>query len=185
MLCPCFKCESGLKKTKMTGSDMHVARQTAFFCYNLGTASLSQIQFTFHGTSMKQKFLIYEDCVITSSKSFYSDLSDKSNDDPQFRAGHNLPTRCRANIDKLRGPSICQPKAHGAGPGRKPKAPKVRQERLVWFVDIRKFSNAWRVAYKKACQFALKNHLITFHISFWDFYADVCESIHNILSQVA
>ena len=168
-------CESGLKKTEMSGTDMHVARQTAFYCYCLNTASLPQIQFTFHREKMKQKFLICEDCVIMVSKGFcfsrdekssysneerlqlaelveqfkkkhlkekealegktryakkrkkhvpvvthsnfvakavrkfYSDLLDKPNDDPQFRAAHSLATRWLANINKLRDPSICQP----------------------------------------------------------------------------
>ena len=71
-------------------------------------------------------------------RKFYSDLSDKPNDDPQFRAAHNLATCCLANIDELCDPSICQPKeARAAGAETKPKAPEVRQELFVWFVDIR------------------------------------------------
>ena len=73
MLCLCFRCESGLKKT-----DMHVVRQTAFYCYYLNTASLSQIQFTFHRKSIKQKFLICEDCVTMASKSFCFSHDEKS-----------------------------------------------------------------------------------------------------------
>ena len=70
MLCPCFKCKSGLKKTEIRSTDMHVARQTAFYCYCLNTTSFPQIQFTFHRTSIKLKFLICEGCVIMASKSF-------------------------------------------------------------------------------------------------------------------
>ena len=88
MLCLCFKCEPGLKKTHM-----HVVRQTAFYCYCLNTASLPQIQFIFY---------IFH----------YSNLSDKLNDDPQFCAAHSPATRCLTNINKLRDPSICQPKKH-------------------------------------------------------------------------
>ena len=51
-LCLCFKCESGLRKT-----DRHKVRQTAFYCYCLNTASLPQIQFTFHRKTHKAKVL--------------------------------------------------------------------------------------------------------------------------------
>ena len=73
MLCLCFKCEPGLKKT-----DMHVVRQTAFHCYCLNTANLPQIQFTFHRTGREQKFLICEGCVIMTSKSFCFSCDEKS-----------------------------------------------------------------------------------------------------------
>ena len=73
MLCPCFKCESGLKKT-----DMHMVRQIAFYCYCLNTASLPQMEFTFHRKSIKQKFLICEGCVIMESKSFCFSRNEKS-----------------------------------------------------------------------------------------------------------
>ena len=39
-------------------------------------------------------------------RKFYSDLSDKPNDDQ----AHSLATRCLAKINKLSDPSICQPK---------------------------------------------------------------------------
>ena len=70
LTCLCFKCESGLEKTEMTGTDMYIARQTAFYCYCLSTASLLQTQFTFHITRIKQKFLICQGCVIMTSKVF-------------------------------------------------------------------------------------------------------------------
>ena len=70
LICSCFKCEPGLKKTEVTGTDMYIARQTAFYCYCLSTASLLQTQFTFHITSIKQKFLICQGCVIMTSKAF-------------------------------------------------------------------------------------------------------------------
>ena len=40
----------------------------------------------------------------------YSNLLDKPNDDPQFLAARSLATLCLPNIDKLRNPSVCQPK---------------------------------------------------------------------------
>ena len=78
MLCSCFECESGLKKAEMSVTDMHVVRQTAFYCYCLNTACLPQIQFTFHRTSIKQKFLFREGCVIMESKSFCFSRDEKS-----------------------------------------------------------------------------------------------------------
>ena len=45
--------------------------------------------------------------VAKAVRKFYSDFSDKPNDDPQFRAAHSLATRCLANINKLCDPSIC------------------------------------------------------------------------------
>ena len=69
---------SGLKKTEMSDTDMHVARQTAFYCYFLNTTSLPEIQFTFHRENMKQKFLICEDCVIMVSKGFCFSRDEKS-----------------------------------------------------------------------------------------------------------
>ena len=76
--------------------------------------------------------------VAKAARKFCSNLSDKPNDDPKFRVVHSLATRCLANIDKLSDPSISQPKkVRAAGAGRKLKAPEVRQELFVWFVDIR------------------------------------------------
>ena len=75
--------------------------------------------------------------IVKTVRKFYSNLLDKPNDDPQFHAAHSLATHCLPNIDKLCNPSICQPKkACATGAGRKPKAPEVRQELFVWFVDI-------------------------------------------------
>ena len=73
MLGPCFKCESGLKKT-----DMHMVRQTAIYYYCLNTASLPQIQSTFHRKSIKQMFLVCEGCVIMASQSFCFSRNEKS-----------------------------------------------------------------------------------------------------------
>ena len=62
----------------MAGTNMHVARQKTFYCYCLNTASSPQIQFTFHRTSIKQKFLICEACVVMASKSFCFSSDEKS-----------------------------------------------------------------------------------------------------------
>ena len=75
--------------------------------------------------------------VAKAARKFYSDLSDKPNDDPQFCAVHSLANHCLNNINKLHNPSVCQPKkAQVTGAGRKPKALEVQQELFIWFVDI-------------------------------------------------
>ena len=76
--------------------------------------------------------------VAKAVRKFYSDLSDKPNDDPQFCAVHNFATRCMVSNDKLRNLSICQPNKHvQLAQEESQRPPEVRQELFVWFVDIR------------------------------------------------
>ena len=69
-------------------------------------------------------------------RKFYSNISDKPNDDPQSRAVYSLAAGCLSSIDKLCNLSIYQPKRGGTvSAERKPKAPLVRQDLFLWFVD--------------------------------------------------
>ena len=148
----------------MAGTDMHVARQAAFCCYCLNTASLPQIQFTFHRTSLRQKFLICEGCVIMASKSFCFSRDEKSsysNEDrlqltelvEQFKKDHlkgkeTLEGKTRYEKKRKKHAPIVTHSNFvakavrkfyfdlSAGTGRKRKDPEVRQELFVWFVDI-------------------------------------------------
>ena len=76
--------------------------------------------------------------VARAVRKFYSDLLDEPNDGPQFCVALILTTRCLANIDKFRDPSICQPKKITCCWRRKKaKGPEILQELFVWFADIR------------------------------------------------
>ena len=77
---------------------------------------------------------------------FCSDLTSCPNDDPNFHAATSLATRCLASIDKLRDPSICEPKKkRAAGAGRKQKSPEVREE--LFFLGLLMSEKALKIVF--------------------------------------
>ena len=71
-------------------------------------------------------------------RSFYSDLADISNNDPEFIKAVKLASRSYSELENLREPSSCPPKkSSGAVAGRKVKTPEVRVALFHWFVDVR------------------------------------------------
>ena len=57
--------------------------------------------------------------VAKAVRSFYTDLVDASNDDPQFEKAVKLASRSYNDLERLRDPSSCPPKkSRGAGGGR-------------------------------------------------------------------
>ena len=76
--------------------------------------------------------------VARAVRSFYYDLADISNIDPEFIKAVKLASHSYNELENLRDPSSCPPKkSRGAGAGRKIKAPEVRVALFHWFVDIR------------------------------------------------
>ena len=76
--------------------------------------------------------------VARAVRSFYSDLADISNNDPEFIKAVKLASRSYNELENLRDPSFCPPKkSRGAGAGRKVNAPEVRVALFHWFVDVR------------------------------------------------
>ena len=70
-------------------------------------------------------------------RSFYSDLADTSDDDPEFIKALKLASRSYNELERLQDPSSCPPKkSRGAGAGRIVKAPEVRVALFHWFVDV-------------------------------------------------
>ena len=65
--------------------------------------------------------------VARAVPSFYSDLADISNNDPEFIKAVKLASRSYNELENLQDPSSCSPKkSRGAGAGCKVKAPEVR-----------------------------------------------------------
>ena len=78
------------------------------------------------------------DYVAKAVRTYYSDLTDCSNDDPAFDKAIKLASRSYNDIYNLRYPSSRLPKklrASGAGP--KTNAPEVREAAFSWFVYVR------------------------------------------------
>ena len=76
--------------------------------------------------------------VAKAVRSFYTDLTDKKNDDPEFVKAVKLASRSYNDLEHLRDPSSRPPKKlRGSGAGQKVKAPEVRVALFHWFVDVR------------------------------------------------
>ena len=57
--------------------------------------------------------------VAKAVRSFYNDLFDACNDDPQFQKTAKLASRSYNDLESLRDPSCPLKKSRGAGAGRK------------------------------------------------------------------